>query len=71
MFMKYMSEEGDEEQLTAFLNAVLHKTGRDRISTIKILENRLLSADIIGDKSGVLDLRAEMTDGSRVNIEVQ
>jgi hypothetical protein len=27
LFMKYMSEEGDGEQLLFFLNVVLHKTG--------------------------------------------
>jgi predicted transposase/invertase (TIGR01784 family) len=66
-----MGEKGDEEQLTAFLNIVLRKTEKDGIVSVTILENRSLSADIIGDKSGVLDVRAEMTDGSRVNIEVQ
>jgi predicted transposase/invertase (TIGR01784 family) len=71
LFMKYMSEKGDEVQLMAFINAVIHKTGRAKITTIRILENRLLSADIIGDKSSILDLRGEMSDGTRVNIEVQ
>jgi predicted transposase/invertase (TIGR01784 family) len=66
-----MGEEGDEEQLIAFLNNVLYKTGRNNIVEIKILENRLKSAKVIGDKSSVLDLRAQMADGTRVNIEVQ
>jgi predicted transposase/invertase (TIGR01784 family) len=71
LFMKYMGEIGDEEQLIAFLNAVLHRTGKDKIVSIKILEDRSKSAKIIGDKSSVLDLRAMMTDGTKVNIEVQ
>jgi predicted transposase/invertase (TIGR01784 family) len=71
LFMKYMGEKGDEEQLIAFLNVVLQKTKRDKIVSVTILENRFMSAEIIGDKSNVLDLRAEMNDGSRVNIEVQ
>jgi predicted transposase/invertase (TIGR01784 family) len=71
LFMKYMGEKGDEEQLTSFLQGVLHKTKKDKIVSVTILENRLMSADIIGDKSGVLDIRAEMNDGSKVNIEVQ
>ncbi|MDR1330730.1 MAG: Rpn family recombination-promoting nuclease/putative transposase [Tannerella sp.] len=70
LFMKYMGEEGDEEQLLAFLNVVLHKTGNDGIVSVKILDTRL-SADIVGDKSGIMDIRAEMDNGTRVNIEVQ
>jgi hypothetical protein len=38
LFMKYMGEEGDEEQLLAFLNVVLHKTGNDGIVSVKILK---------------------------------
>jgi hypothetical protein len=30
LFLKYMGEKGDEEQLLAFLNAVLHRTGKDK-----------------------------------------
>jgi predicted transposase/invertase (TIGR01784 family) len=71
LFMKYMGEKGDEEQLLAFLNVVLHKTGRDKITSVTILEDRQISADIIGDKSSILDVKAEMDDGSKVNIEVQ
>ncbi|MDR1116269.1 MAG: Rpn family recombination-promoting nuclease/putative transposase [Tannerella sp.] len=70
LFMKYMGEKGDEEQLLAFLNVVLRKTGNDGIVSVKILETKL-SADIIGDKSSIMDLRAEMDNGTRVNIEVQ
>jgi predicted transposase/invertase (TIGR01784 family) len=71
LFMKYMGEEGDEEQLMSFLRAVLRKTGKGNIVSVKILENRLMSAEIIGDKSCVLDVRAALDDGSKVNIEVQ
>ncbi|MDR2027049.1 MAG: Rpn family recombination-promoting nuclease/putative transposase [Prevotellaceae bacterium] len=71
LFLKYMGEEGDEEQLISFLSAVLKKTGKEKIRSVQILENRLMSAEIIGDKSSVLDLRAIMDNGSKVNIEVQ
>jgi predicted transposase/invertase (TIGR01784 family) len=70
LFMKCMSEEGDEEQLIAFLNAVLHRKGRSKIMSITILE-RMISADIVGGKFSVLDTLAKMNDGSTVNIEVQ
>jgi predicted transposase/invertase (TIGR01784 family) len=71
LFMKYMGEKGDEEQLTAFLNVVLKKTDKGKITSVTILEDRNLPADIIGDKSSVLDVRAEMSNGTKVNIEVQ
>jgi predicted transposase/invertase (TIGR01784 family) len=71
LFLKYMGEPGDEEQLQAFLNAVLQKTDNERITSVKIEANNALSADIIGDKSSVLDLRAVIADGTKVNIEVQ
>jgi predicted transposase/invertase (TIGR01784 family) len=71
LFMKYMGEKGDEEQLIAFLNVVLQKTRKDKVASVTILENKFMSAEIVGDKANVLDIRAEMNDGSRVNIEVQ
>jgi predicted transposase/invertase (TIGR01784 family) len=71
LFMKYMGEKGDEEQLLAFLNAVLQKTGKNGITSVEIIENRMLSAEIIGDKASVLDVRAVMNDDAKVNIEVQ
>jgi predicted transposase/invertase (TIGR01784 family) len=70
LFMKYMGEKGDEEQL-AFLNAVLHKTHKDGIVSINIIEKQQISAEIIGDKASILDLLAIMDDGTKVNIEVQ
>ena len=71
LFMKYMGEKGDEEQLLAFLNAVLQKTGRNGIVSVEIEENRALTSEIIGDKYSILDLRATTKDGVKVNIEVQ
>jgi predicted transposase/invertase (TIGR01784 family) len=71
LFMKYMGEKGDEVQLTAFLNAVLQRTGKGGILSLDIVENKALTADMIGGKSCVLDLRALLANGTKVNIEVQ
>ena len=71
LFMKYMGEKGDEEQLLAFLNAVLQKTGRNGIVSVEIEGDRMLTAEIIGDKYSILDLRATTDEGVKVNIEVQ
>jgi predicted transposase/invertase (TIGR01784 family) len=71
LFLKYMGEPGDEEQLLAFLNAVLQKNEKNRIASVKIEECKTFTAEIIGDKSSILDLRAVTADGVKVNIEVQ
>jgi len=71
LFLKTMGEKGDEEQLLGFLNAVLGRTGADRFASIDIIENKSLIADIIGGKSCVLDVRAVLQGGTRVNVEVQ
>jgi predicted transposase/invertase (TIGR01784 family) len=66
-----MGEKGDEEQLLGFLNAVLRRTGKDKIVSIEILEHKTFTAEVIGDKTSILDIRAVLADGTKVNIEVQ
>jgi len=86
LFLKLMGEEGSEVQCLAFLNAVLgaksNRTegsqtrgsqtfGLQPINLIKILENRAITADVIGEKASILDVRAETDTGEKINIEVQ
>jgi predicted transposase/invertase (TIGR01784 family) len=71
LFLKVMGEKGDEVQLLGFLNAVLGKTGEDQFVSVEILENKTFSAETIGDKTSILDVRAMLQDGTMVNIEVQ
>jgi predicted transposase/invertase (TIGR01784 family) len=71
MFLKVMGEKGDEEQMCAFLNAVLGRKGKDAIESVEIIENKTVSAEVIGDKSSVLDARARTAEGERTNIEIQ
>jgi predicted transposase/invertase (TIGR01784 family) len=71
LFFKIMGEKGDEVQLMAFLNAVLKKTGNDRIKHVDIIDDRKFTGDVLGDKSSVLDVRAETEGGVKINIEVQ
>ncbi|GHV80656.1 hypothetical protein AGMMS49944_24470 [Spirochaetia bacterium] len=71
IFTKVFGEKGDEEQLLAFLNAVLQRTGRDGLVSVEILEDKTLTGDTIGKKLGVLDVRARTDKGDDVNIEVQ
>jgi predicted transposase/invertase (TIGR01784 family) len=70
-FKKILGEKGDEPQLIAFLNAVLHRTGKDTITDLEIVENKDIPADTPDGKSAKLDVRAKLQNGTRVNIEVQ
>jgi predicted transposase/invertase (TIGR01784 family) len=66
-----MGEKGDEVQLLGFINAVLHRTGKNRFNSVEILENKTFSAVVKGDKTNTLDVRAVLQDNTRTNIEVQ
>jgi predicted transposase/invertase (TIGR01784 family) len=70
-FQKAMGEKGDEQQLLAFLNAALKRTGKDRLESVEILENKDLPADKVGGKAAKLDVLAKLADNTKVNIEVQ
>jgi len=67
VFKKVMGEKGDEVQLQAFLEAVLGRTLKD----VEIIGDKELTAEIVGDKLSILDVRAKTDDNTEVNIEVQ
>jgi len=71
LFYKIFGEKGDEIQLLGFINAVLGKTGVNSFTRVEILENKNFMAEIMGGKSCVLDVRAQLQNGAMVNIEVQ
>jgi predicted transposase/invertase (TIGR01784 family) len=71
LFLKLMGEEGAEEQCLAFLNAVLGSKSKEPVKLVKILENKNFTAEVIGEKSSILDVRVETDKGERINIEVQ
>jgi predicted transposase/invertase (TIGR01784 family) len=71
LFFKVMGEKGNEIQLLGFLNAVLSQSGKKSIESVEILENQSFVKDIINGKSCVLDVLAVLSDGTKVNIEVQ
>jgi predicted transposase/invertase (TIGR01784 family) len=70
-FQKVMGEKGSELQLLAFLNAVLTRTGKGNLTSVEIIENKELPADIAGAKAARLDVLAKLADGSQINVEVQ
>ena len=71
IFQKLLGEKGDEEQLLSFLNAVLRRAGRDTLVSVEILDGKVLTAEVIGDKTSILDILALTDNNTRVNIEVQ
>ena len=71
LFLKVMGEKGDECQLLGFLNAALGRSENDRLVSVEILENKTFTAEFLGNKASILDLRARLEDGTIVNIEVQ
>jgi len=71
LFLKVMGEKGSETQLLGFLNAVLGRTENNKFLSVEIIENKTLSAESIRAKTCILDVRAMLQDGTRVNIEVQ
>ena len=48
LFLKVMGEKGSEEQLLAFINAVLRRAGDKRLESVEILEDRAIAPDILG-----------------------
>jgi predicted transposase/invertase (TIGR01784 family) len=71
LFTRLMGEAGDEEQLLVFLNAILARTHAEKLTAVEIIENKILTAEVIGDKTSVLDIRASTGNNTRVNIEIQ
>jgi len=71
LFYKTMGEKGDEPQLAGFLNAVLVPSGRKPIETLEIIEKKPFIKEMLEGKSCILDVRAILSDETKVNIEVQ
>jgi predicted transposase/invertase (TIGR01784 family) len=70
-FIKVFGEKGDEGQLLGFLNSALKRTDNDRLVSVEILENKTFTAEFLGDKTSILDVRAKHQDGTMAVIEVQ
>jgi hypothetical protein len=68
-FQKSLGEKGDEEQLIGFLNAVLKRTGNDRIESVEIIENKDIPAEIVGGKMSKLDVLGRLVRGTKLNID--
>jgi predicted transposase/invertase (TIGR01784 family) len=70
IFKKLFGEEGQIDNLKAFLNAILYKND-EKIVGLEILNDKELTLDNIKDKKGIIDVLAKTIDGTQINIEVQ
>ncbi len=50
-FKKLFGEKGDEPMLLSFLNAILNRTQKEKLTEIEIIENKELTKELIEDKS--------------------
>jgi predicted transposase/invertase (TIGR01784 family) len=71
IFKKTFGEEETKDNLIALLNAILSKKDIDKLVTLEIVENKELTPELVGDKTGIIDVRAKTEDGTQFEIEVQ
>lgn len=71
IFKKIFGEKDAEPILIAFLNAVLNRTQKEKLTEVEIIENKELTKESIEDKTGRIDVRAKTSRGEQIDIEVQ
>lgn len=71
IFKKLFGENKVKDNLIAFLNAILNKKDTNKLVTLEIIDNKELTREMIGDKTGILDVKAKTRDGMQLDIEVQ
>jgi len=55
IFKKTFGEEETKDNLIALFNAILSKKDIDKLVTLEIVENKELTPELIGDKTGIID----------------
>jgi predicted transposase/invertase (TIGR01784 family) len=71
IFKKMFGEIEVKENLISLLNAILKLDGDKKLKDIVIIENKELVKELITDKTGRLDIRAETLDNTQIDIEIQ
>ena len=67
VFKRIFGHIGNEEITKNFLSCIL----RQKISHIELEKNPILEKDLIDDKVGRLDIKAEINQNTNVDIEMQ
>jgi predicted transposase/invertase (TIGR01784 family) len=71
IFGRLFGEKESKESLIALLNAILRQDGLDPIVQLKVIDNKQLKKLMMGEKTGSLDIRADLASGEQINIEMQ
>lgn len=71
IFKKIFGENDVKENLISLLNAILKLEGEKKLKDITIIDNKELVKELISDKTGRLDVRAETLDNAQIDIEIQ
>ncbi|MDP4147506.1 MAG: Rpn family recombination-promoting nuclease/putative transposase [Bacillota bacterium] len=71
IFKKIFGENEVKENLISLLNAILKLEGDRRLKDITIIDNKELVKELITDKTGRLDVRAETMENTQIDIEIQ
>ena len=67
VFKRIFGHVGNEEITKDFLSSIL----KEKVSKIELDKNPILEKDLIDDKVGILDIKAEINDNTNVDIEMQ
>ena len=67
IFRMLFGKKGNENILKDFLEGILER----EIKRVEIGKDTILLPDIIGEKTGILDIRASLEDGTKINIEMR
>ncbi|MDP4144113.1 MAG: Rpn family recombination-promoting nuclease/putative transposase, partial [Bacillota bacterium] len=71
IFKKIFGENEVKENLISLLNAILKLEGDSKLKDITIIDNKELVKELITDKTGRLDVRAETMENTQIDIEIQ
>ncbi|AWG44806.1 hypothetical protein BEH_25960 (plasmid) [Priestia filamentosa] len=69
-FKSLFGTHGNESILAAFLNAALRLPEEKKITTVHLLDPHF-NKEYQEDKRSILDVHAQLEDGTRINIEIQ
>src|SRR5690625_3846654 len=69
-FKQLFGNEKNKKITVVFLNAILQKTGRNRIKDIAFM-NTEVNQEYVGDKQSRLDLLVITSAGEQINVEIQ
>ena len=67
VFKRVFGHIGNEDITKNFLSCIL----RQEVSNIELEKNTILEKDLIDDKIGILDIKAEINNNTNVDIEMQ